>query len=380
VRTSTGTLGQFIAAVPFTKFASNLDVTIPIPGGGTVSAPRLLSLQQIAQSARFRTNLGLVEGSGKPANGRIRVLSTSGALITEIPYSLKAGEHQQLNSFLAANGINDLQDGRIEITIDSPEGAVNGYASVLDNITTDPLAVTPVDPSSISSTRYVLPGIAELDNPGANFHSDIRVFNGGTAPVTVNMTYYPQGNPGGAIPAAPVSIAAGEVKVYDNALPTIFNARATGGAILMTTANPSSLVVTGRTYSIAANGGTFGQFIPGVTPAEGVGLGDRALEILQLEQSREYRSNIGLSELTGNPASVEIQVYLPDSRTTVRTTADLAANEFRQLNSLIEALIGQQSVYNARVTVRVTQGAGRVTAYGSVIDRATVDPTYVPAQ
>jgi hypothetical protein len=32
------------------------------------------------------------------------------------------------------------------------------------------------------------------------------------------------------------------------------------------------------------------------------------------------------------------------------------------------------------VTVSVTSGTGRVTAYGSVIDQTTQDPTYVPAQ
>jgi hypothetical protein len=38
------------------------------------------------------------------------------------------------------------------------------------------------------------------------------------------------------------------------------------------------------------------------------------------------------------------------------------------------------SVYNGRVTVRVLDGAGRVAAYGSVVDNRTVDPTYVPSQ
>jgi len=30
--------------------------------------------------------------------------------------------------------------------------------------------------------------------------------------------------------------------------------------------------------------------------------------------------------------------------------------------------------------VKVTSGSGRVTAYGSVVDNLTSDPTYVPAQ
>jgi hypothetical protein len=37
-------------------------------------------------------------------------------------------------------------------------------------------------------------------------------------------------------------------------------------------------------------------------------------------------------------------------------------------------------MFNARVTVKVVSGTGRVSAYGSVIDNLSKDPTYVPAQ
>ena len=58
----------------------------------------------------------------------------------------------------------------------------------------------------------------------------------------------------------------------------------------------------------------------------------------------------------------------------------LEPNEFKQLGSVIASLNPDKNTYNARITVQVTGGAGRVTAYGSVIDNATADPTYVPAQ
>ena len=38
-----------------------------------------------------------------------------------------------------------------------------------------------------------------------------------------------------------------------------------------------------------------------------------------------------------------------------------------------------ENVYNARISIRVTDGDGRITAYGSVVDMLTSDPTYVPA-
>ncbi|MBV9496139.1 MAG: hypothetical protein JOZ54_17965 [Acidobacteria bacterium] len=239
----------------------------------------------------------------------------------------------------------------------------------------------PVQASTVSASRYVLPGMADLNNGAANFHSDIRIFNGGATSATVNLTYYPQGNTAGAKTATPITIPAGQVKAVDNVLPTLFGTTASGGSIVMTTDGNTSLVATGRTYSIAANNGTFGQFIPAVSPSEGVGLGDRALQVLQLEQSRSFRSNLGLAELSGNPARVRIIVTLPDSKVSPVLETDLPANGFLQFTSILSQLLGPGTdTYNARASVEVISGSGRITAYGSVIDGDTQDPTYVPSQ
>lgn len=379
--TINGTFGQFIAAMPFTKFATKRMGGIPIPGNPAPAGSAVLSLQQVAQSVKFRTNLGIVEGAGEAASGRIRIFDALGTLLKEIPYSLQPGEHRQMNRFISDpnfGGIANLDDGRIEITVDSPTGAVTAYASVLDNVTTDPLAVMPVDASKVSATRYVVPGMAELPNRTNNFHSDLRVFNGGTSSVPVTLTFYPQGG-GTPLTAQPRTVRAGEVLVLDNVLPTLFNATNTGGSVLISTTTPSSLVATGRTYTEVAGGGTYGQFIPGVTPQEGTGLGERPLQLMQLEESAGFRSNIGLAELSGQPATVRLTLHLPDSKATPSTELTLAPNEFRQL-AVIAGLNPGKQTYNARLEVQVIGGNGRVTAYGSVIDNESKDPTYVPAQ
>ena len=377
-----GTFGQFISAVPMTKFATNALSTIPIPGIPIEEPSRILSLQQVAQSSKFRTNLGIVEGSGQPASGRIRIFNALGTLLKEVPFSLLPGEHRQMNRFISDpnfGGITSLEDGRIEIEIDSDTGAVTAYASVLDNLTTDPMAVMPVDASKVRATRYVIPGMAELPNRVDNFHSDMRVFNGGESDVVATLTYVPQG---GAAPSAPQqrTIRAGEVLSVDNVLPSLFGMTNTGGSVVITTPGESSLVVTGRTYTLMEDGGTFGQFIPGVTPAESIGLGERTLEVLQLEESDRFRSNVGIAEVAGQPAVVEITVSTPEGKLSGVIEKALAPHEFIQFGRLINTLAGSQQTYNATVQVRVIGGSGRVTAYGSVIDNASKDPTYIPAQ
>lgn len=376
-----GTFGQYIAAMPFTRFATKRLSGIPIPGQVTPSTS--LSLQHIAQSSKFRTNFGIVEGAGEAASGRIRVFDILGVLLKEVSFTLLPGEHRQMNRFIEVDaGIPTLEDGRIEIIIDSPTGAVTAYASVLDNVTTDPLAVMPVDPSKVAATRYVVPGMAEIPAGQQNFHSDLRLYNGGSSDVPINLTFYPgNGFAGFGTPVvAPArTIRAGEVLVLDNVLPTLFNKSGTGGSIVVTTASNSSLVATGRTYTAVENNGTFGQFIPGITPAEGIGAGERALQILQLEESDQFRSNVGLTELTGNGATVRLTLQLPDTKATPSTEVTLAPNEFVQLRPILGLNPGKQT-YNARLTVEVIGGTGRVTAYGSVIDNESKDPTYVPAQ
>jgi hypothetical protein len=380
--TVNGTFGQYIAAIPFSKFATRRIPSVPIPGAPqTPAASPVLSLQHVAQSAKFRTNVGIVEGAGEPASGRFRIFDAAGTLLKEIPYSLLPGEHRQINGLISNpqyGNIPNLEDGRIEVTVDSPTGAVTATASVLDNRTTDPLAVFPADVANINATRYVVPGMAELGDRVDNFHSDLRIFNGGTTDTPITMTYYPMGN-GTPIVAEPRTVRKGEMLVLDNVLPAYFNVQGGGGSIVITTPQNSSLVATGRTYTIIENGGTFGQFIPGVTPAEGTAAGETPLHLLQLEESAGFRTNVAFTELTGNPVTVRVKLHLPDTKQTPMTELTLAPNEYRQLRPLLGLNPGEQT-YNARLEVEVIGGSGRVMVSGSVIDNASKDPTYVPAQ
>jgi uncharacterized repeat protein (TIGR01451 family) len=365
--TANGTFGQYIPAIPFANF---------IGGADGLAAPVALSLQQIAQSDRYRTNLGIVEASGDPASLLVKVFGSDGQKLTEFPVELAGGQHTQLNSFLATHGVGSLSDGRVEISVVGGGGKVTAYASVLDNLTSDPLLVTPVTLSDTGNTKWVIPGVADLNNGVANWQTDMRLFNAGTSSVGATLTFYSQN--GGTPRTAQITIAAGEVRQFDKTLASVFGATNDGGAVHITTSTATRLVATARTYN-QTTGGTYGQFISGVTPGEATGVGSRPLQILQVEESNRFRSNVGLAEVTGKPVKLEITVVPPDAKVTVVTEVQLQANEFRQINSLLRS-VGLADTYNARVSVRAIEGEGRVTAYASVIDMLTNDPTYVPAQ
>ncbi|HEX7807756.1 MAG TPA: hypothetical protein VF608_03505, partial [Thermoanaerobaculia bacterium] len=183
---------------------------------------------------------------------------------------------------------------------------------------------------------------------------------------------------GGEPKTATFTIPAGQVRQFDRTLATVFNSTNDGGAVHISTSNAARLVTTARTYN-QTTGGTYGQFISAVTPGEAAGTDTRPLQLLQVEESTRFRSNIGLAEVTGNPVTIEIAVVPPDSKFTAVTQLTLQPNEFRQLGSLLRS-VGLADTHNARVTVSVIEGNGRVAAYASVIDLVTNDPTYVPAQ
>ena len=363
--TANGTFGQYIPAIPFSTF---------IGLSKDPNLPAILSLQQIAQSSAFRTNLGIVEGSGQPASVLISVFGDDGSKVAEFPLELAGGQHTQFS--LASKNVDNVTDGRVEVRVLSPGGKVTAYASVLDNLTNDPLLVSPVNRSAAGNTTYVVPGVANLNNGFASWRTDMRLFNASASAVDATLTYYSQG--GGDPKSVTVTLPPNEVKEFDDTLASTFGVTNDGGAVHITTATAANLIATARTFNQTGNG-TYGQFIPAVTPLDAAGAGSRPLQVLQLEESDRFRSNVGLAEVTGKPATVLVSVAMPDSKVIGNVQIDLAPNEFRQFNSLLKSF-GSGSLYNARVAVKVISGDGRVTAYASVIDALTQDPTFIPAQ
>ena len=372
--TPLGTLGQFIPGIPFVQLLGN-----PVPSEQPPTPENsTISLQQVAHNTEFRTNLGLVEASGAGASGRVRVLSASNVLLREESFTLGPAEHRQINGYLGSLGA-PVSDARLEVVVDSPRGRVTAYASVIDNLTNDPFFVAPARPSQVRSRRFILPGVAAVETSFSNFYTDVRIYNGGTTPFEGTLRYMPFSGLSGQGSTVQVSIPPGHVQAWNNILPSLFGIPFSAGALHLESDSEASLVVTGRTFSRAA-AGSYGQFIPALVPTDGAGLGERPLELLQLEQSPEFRTNVGLIELTGKPVTIRMTVSVPGSLTSPIFETTLQGYEFRQYNAFLQTPMNLGNVYNGRIAIQVLGGEGRIGAYASVIDGRTNDPTYVPAQ
>lgn len=362
-----GTLGQFIPALRTNQFI----------GSFAQDSLSRISLQMIAASADYRTNVGFVEGTGATVQFLARLVDGNNNVLGTYNGTLPPFGHLQRSVPDLFGGVN-LTDGRVEVEVTSAGGKVSAYASVLNNKTNDPLMVFPVQPARTTAERYVVAGIAELTG-GSNFHSDMRIYNAGSSAVTATLNFHPFGSETPSVAPVQVTLSPGQVRAIDDVLPTLWPGLSGGGSVIATTNGPSSLVLTAQTFSLQPDGGTKGQFIPGVTFREAAGLGDRPLEVLQLEQSDQYRSNVGFVEVTGKPALIEVTAFEPDTKSSRVTQIPLKANEYVQYARFLSQM-GLGTVYNGRVSVKVVSGEGRVYAYGSTVDNATEDPTYVPAQ
>jgi hypothetical protein len=361
-----GSFGQYVQPNAYVNFISR--------AAAEATSASALTLQQTAQSATRHTNLGLIEGSGDPATVLVSVFNDNGQKLKEFTQSLKGGQNIQLNSVLTAQGVA-FNDGRIETRVSAGNGKITTYASVIEDSNGDALLVSPVSIRSLGATRYVVPGVAQISSDFANWRTDVRVFNGGTDPVSTNFTYFPQDGPS---QSQQVTIQAKEVKTYDSALQSLFGVTSGGGTLHIDTASTSSLVATARTYNQTPSG-TIGQFVPAATLADSAGSESRSLQLIELEESSRFRTNVGLAEMSGNPVQVQLTIVPPDGKVAATTVVDLPANGFRQFSQIIKSA-GFDSTYDVRISAKVISGTGRITAYASVIDMSTGDPTFIPAQ
>src|SRR5207245_7223057 len=110
------------------------------------------------------------------------------------------------------------------------------------------------------------------------------------------------------------------------------------------------LIISGRTYDLTPNNGTYGQLTNGVTAADAIGKADRPLQILQAEDSVRARTNLGIFEVTGKPATVEVRLFLPDSKVSAATQIPLPTNGVIQFPVIQSS--GLCYSYTARTSTR----------------------------
>ncbi|MCG6963538.1 MAG: hypothetical protein LJE95_09760, partial [Acidobacteria bacterium] len=146
------------------------------------------------------------------------------------------------------------------------------------------------------------------------------------------------------------------------------------GAEPLWVVSESPLVVSSRT-STAGAGGRYGE---GVTPVtvDNEAAEDGRILLVGIDENGARRTDVGITNLTGDAVTAEIDLYRPDGSPIGSRTVDAAPYAVAQINRIVASLTDEQ--VSAAYVVVSGPPAGSYTAYASVIDSTSGDPVFVP--
>jgi len=228
-------------------------------------------------------------------------------------------------------------------------------------------------PFAASAATFIVP--AAGTGPGANdshWQSELTLHNAAAAPVTVGLTFH---DGAGAQPGDSVTVNARSTVSISDIVKTVFGRQSGTGAVEITVpdAMANRMAITSRTFNASANG-QFGQDIPAVNSNDAAAAGDIA--VLQAPSSAsDARFNFGLYAVTDSTIRWDLVRADGTVLSPIAEQSYAAGTQF-QFNSGIQTLLGQTEQDNDALHAVITNG--KVIAYGSAVNNASGDPTYVP--
>jgi M6 family metalloprotease-like protein len=363
------TFGQEVPAVPLAS---------AVQPGATAWITGLAQRTGVA-----RTNVGMVAVGDAGAAVTLDFFATSGSPLLTWSRTLRAWEYLQVDKILqgVAGGV-DAASVRIRTTADS--APLVAYASVVDDVTGDPVTLLPV---TNPATDWFVPMAANLTGlADTNWRSDLAVANPGDLEASVAVTFLQENRDNGTTTAAaPFTVPARGCVRLSDVVKTLFARSGVKGAMRVVADQP--VVVSSRTYNLllAGNslglpaGATFGQGVAGIAAAAAIDAAHPG-QIPGVVRSADFRSNLGLLDVSGQGCSVTVSFR--DAANAALGTAvvrTLRQYEYVQLNNVLASagVSGDVAAATAEITVA---GDGAVAAYLSVIDARTGDPITVLAE
>jgi hypothetical protein len=202
---------------------------------------------------------------------------------------------------------------------------------------------------------------------GSLWRSDVGLLNRSALPNSVRMRV----EAADEVEDLSLELAVGQHLVLDDVMTEL--GLAGSGSLRVLSSEP--LTVTSRTYN-TGDGGTFGQYLGGVTGPGGLGNGDTAV-LMHLREDSPARSNLGVLNAGRRQALVRVALFDGSGAEVVSFLHRVDPREVEQLNRPFAVHGGRTDVSGGYAVVTVVEGE-EVVAYGSVVDAGTNDPTTTP--
>ncbi|HEX3578246.1 MAG TPA: hypothetical protein VHY33_06750, partial [Thermoanaerobaculia bacterium] len=337
-RANGGTYGQFIPAISTSESAA------------VVYVPR------IQATPDFRTNVGFAETGG--GSGTVHVTlydGGSGSIVSEQDLPIVPFGQTQFPAAGAA-----LMTAELRVV--SGDARIVAYSSVIDNRSGDPIYVPAAAPRAGSFSAPV------ISQPGVNtfWRSDVFLSALGDSGGSYVLTYTDSVTAERVVKSG--SVGAHQVLRLDDIVAASFG-RSGFGSVRADL--DGGLIATSRTAT-SSPGGTYGQFVP-LRPAD---LGGPR-ELLHIERSTAFRTNLGALNTGGIDEVVRFTLY--DAAGHAMGSADRTVGALGVVQFSIDA-ITSAPIADGRVEFEVLTANGHALAWASVVDNATGDPIFVPAE
>ncbi len=236
------------------------------------------------------------------------------------------------------------------------------------------LAAAPVL-AGFAGTDVFLPSVGA--KPGvapAVWYTTVWVHN--PNPTAANITVYLLERQANLTPLSYTdTVPAGDTKKYENAVQLMF-ARQTFGALRVT--SNVKVIVGSRIYSQSGElEDSVGQFFAGTPASFAIGAG-QTTELVGVygtvpATSSTFRYNFGFVETTGT-GTCQVKVIVKDATGATQGSKTYPVRQWEQLQKSFKDEFPTLSTQNARLTVEVISGTGKVIAFGSSVANGSQDP------
>ena len=228
-----------------------------------------------------------------------------------------------------------------------------------------------------------VPALARVRGAGAFFTSVMHLFNTGTAPMELEMTFTPRDGSGGEVTTVNHTVPAGVLQTIEDPLDALFGFSGSAGRvgsvlITVTSGAATDLMVQTVVFARLDSGEKYGQFFPAMRVGDAVTAGQTAY-LNTTEDPTHNRVNIGLMAVADGTRFRVTPVDPLGTGLAAAITYDLDKGGNNQINNL-HTTFGLGTMADVVVEVEVLSGSGFT--YASVLDGSgnytgTSDPTTI---
>jgi PKD repeat protein len=336
-----------------------------VPGLETL--PRVSHIAGIESSSSFRTNLGFVNQAVNDAAAELTLYAADGRELGRATVVLGGHSFQQ---FAAAAlfpqlASSDFRGLSLSVTADRPN-AIAAYASVIDNISQDPVLLPA---TAAAPANQLLPGAARIAGAAGTFwRTDATLFNAEETPMIVTI-----GRRGSSVRREATIDPHASLAIAD--LLQWLEPGTTQATVTIDAIGPSGPIVSARTYTTRSDGGTFGQSIAAQNP-------DRwqAKAILTgLRFDGGFRTNIGFVNGAETATEIEIQLYAGSRAIGSRMVGVAGGGQVQQSIATLFPEIASGASEGLSIRAE-SKTYSEFLMFASVIDNASGDATFIASE